>query len=188
MTDLMEMSRRGLEEAFFAEHNELLRQRLVEAERVASRKAALTAASGITDEAVLGRILALDIGPEALAALSLVPLLLVAWADGAVDQAERGAILRAANQARIGSTGRAHDLLEGWLERAPPAALFDTWAAYVHAVVAKLDPAQRADLRTHLLGDLRSVAEASGGFFGLGRTISDAEARMLARLEAAFGV
>jgi hypothetical protein len=31
------------------------------------------------------------------------------------------------------------------------------------------------------------VAEASGGFLGLGRRISDAEAAMLARLEAAFG-
>jgi tellurite resistance protein len=187
MTDLMEMSRRGLEEAFFAEHNELLRQRLIEAERQASRKAALTAASGITDEAVLARIMALDIGPEALAALSLVPLLLVAWADGTLDAAERAAILKAAAEARLGSTGRAHELLQGWLQRPPPAALLDTWAAYVRALVARLDAGQRTELRTHLLGALRSVAEASGGFLGLGRRISDAEAAMLARLEAAFG-
>lgn len=186
MIDLMELSRRGLEESFFAEQNALLRQRLIEADRQAARRAALVAASGITDEALLARILALGIDAEGLAALSMVPLLLVGWADGAVDQAERAVILKAAAAAHLSRRGRAQDLLEGWLHRAPPPALFEIWAGYVRAVVAQLDTSGRAAFRAHLLGDLRAVAEASGGFFGLGRTISDAEAKMVAKLEAAF--
>ena len=186
MSESLDQSRRALEEAFFAEHNEKLRQRLIEADRLNSRKAALSAASGITDEAVLARIMALDIGPEALVALSLVPLLLVAWADGALDEDERAAILKAAEEAKIGRAGPAHELLAGWLQRPPPAALFETWSGYIHAVTARLDGPQRAELRTHLLGTVRAVAEASGGFLGLGRKVSSAEAAMLARLEGAF--
>ncbi|MBX9697950.1 MAG: hypothetical protein K2X74_00880 [Acetobacteraceae bacterium] len=186
MSESLDKGRHALEEAFFAEHNELLRQRLIEADRVQSRKAALTAASGITDEAVLGRIMALGIGPETLAALSLAPLLLVAWADGTLDAEEREAILAEAAKAHLGRQAQARELFAGWLERKPPAALFDTWSAYVRAMAAGLAPPQREEMRGHLLASLRAVAEASGGFFGLGRRISGPEAAMLARLEAAF--
>jgi hypothetical protein len=186
VSESLDQRRRALEEAFFADHNEKLRQRLAEADRVSSRKAALSAASGITDEAVLARIMALDIGPEALAALSLIPLLLVAWADGTLDEEERAAILKAAEDGRVGREGPAHDLLAGWLQRPPPAALFETWSGYIGAVTARLDLPQREELRTHLLGTVRAVAEASGGFLGLGRKVSSAEAAMLTRLEAAF--
>jgi hypothetical protein len=186
MSESLDQSRRALEEAFFAEHNELLRQRLIEADRVNTRKAALTAASGITDEAVLARIMALEIGPETLAALALVPLLLVAWADGALDEGEQQAVLKAAANARIRRGTPAHELLAGWLQRPPPAALFETWSAYIGAVTATLDGPRRAELRTQILGAVRLVAEASGGFFGLGRRISAAEVAVLAKLEAAF--
>jgi hypothetical protein len=92
----MDQRRRALEDAFFAEQDRKLRDKLVAADPTAARRTALTETSGITDPQVLDRLMALDIGPETLAALSLVPLVLVAWADGTIDDKERTAVLKAA--------------------------------------------------------------------------------------------
>eukprot|EP01031_Cornospumella_fuschlensis_P018397 gene18397-22520_t len=85
MSDSILAARRtGLEEAFFARHNEELRQKMLQADAEKFRREALSAATGIVDDAVLARLMALQIGTGTLAALTLVPMVLVAWADGAV--------------------------------------------------------------------------------------------------------
>jgi len=187
MSELLEDRRRALEDAFFAAQDAKLRQKLAEADTRAARKAALIAASGIQDGPVLERLLDLDMGPEALTALSLVPLILVAWADGEIDGSEKTAILKAAAESHLPHGSAGHALLEGWLKQRPPARLFETWSAYVHAATASLDAAQRTGLRDHLLGQARSVAEAAGRFLGFGSAISSSEAAVLEKLEAAFG-
>ena len=107
MSESMDQRRRALEDAFFAEQDRKLRDKLVAADPTAARRTALTETSGITDPQVLDRLMALDIGPETLAALSLVPLVLVAWADGTIDDKERTAVLKAAAEGHValGSTG-----------------------------------------------------------------------------------
>ena len=94
--------RRALEEAFFAKQDAVLRKKLAEPAELRAKKDAYSAVSGITDEAVLDALAKLDVTPETLAALSLVPLVAVAWADGSIDAKERAAVLRAA-----GDTGLA---------------------------------------------------------------------------------
>ena len=88
--------RKTLEEAFFANHNKTLLHRLKQTASVQQKKAALAAASGISDDNALEKLVALDIDSDTLAALSLVPILKVAWADGAIDDKERKAALSAA--------------------------------------------------------------------------------------------
>jgi hypothetical protein len=178
--------KRALEEAFFARENERLRQRLIDADTDRSRKAALAAASGITDEKVLDRLAGLGLGTDTLAALALVPLVAVAWADGSIDRTERAAVLDAAKQAGIGGQGAGQELLDRWLGERPPAALLDAWMDYTRAICAGLGTSERAALRDELLGRARRVAEATGGFLGLSSPISDAEAAVLAKLEGAF--
>ena len=63
--------RKALEDAFFAKHNEQLKQQLREAHTAQAKRDALRTASGITDEAVLDQLIALDIQSETVAALSL---------------------------------------------------------------------------------------------------------------------
>ncbi len=53
-------------------------------------------------------------------------------------------------------------------------------------MAAKLDDAGVQALRADLLGRARRVAEAAGGFLGLGRRVSAAEQAVLERLAAAF--
>jgi uncharacterized membrane protein YebE (DUF533 family) len=66
------------------------------------RKEALAAASGITDDAVLDRLAAFNLGADTLAALSVAPLVVVAWADGGIDDKERSAVLAGAAEAGLG--------------------------------------------------------------------------------------
>jgi hypothetical protein len=185
MSETFDLSRRGFEESFFAAENDRLLRQMIEADRLRSQKVKLSAASGIVDGALLDQLMALEVRADTLTALTLAPLVLVAWADDDLDAKERAAILKAAER-YVPADSPAHRLLAGWLQRKPPASIFDTWSAYVAALGAQLSAAERDALRSQLIGQARAVAEAAGGLLGLGWAVSPAEGAMLKRLEAAF--
>ena len=178
--------RKALEDAFFATHNEQLKQKLQEADAERAKRDTLRAASGIADEAVLDQLIALDIHSETVAALSLIPLLEVAWADGRMETEERQAILDGAQTMGLLTENASYELLEGWLDQPPNPALFTAWQAYVRALAATLDVEAREALKTELLGRARAVADAAGGILGFGSRISRAEQAKLRMLEQAF--
>jgi hypothetical protein len=184
--DFLHDRERALEEAFFAQQDEALLRRLREADAKKSKKEALFAASGISDDAVLEKLVALGIDGAAVAALSLVPLVLVAWADGDIDAKERGAALSAAVEAGVDRQGAGYQLLERWLTTKPPSNLLATWTDYIHAITATMTEQGKRELKADLLGRARSIAEAAGGILGAGWKTSPAEKDMLARLERAF--
>lgn len=184
--DLLEDRRRALEEAFFAKHNDALLQRMREAETTASRRQAIAAASGIADEAVLDKLMSLNISSETVAALSMVPLVAVAWADGSIDERERAAILGGAVDAGLDERGPSYELLGQWLGKPPSPELLAAWKTYIAAVAGALDGAGRQALKGELLGRARGVAEAAGGFLGVGQRVSPAEDAVLKQLEAAL--
>ena len=185
--EILSDRRKALEEAFFAKHNEMLRRRLTESDQLRARRDSFVAISGITDDAVLDQLVKLDITPDTLAALSLVPLIAVAWADGALDARERAAVLAGAEEAGLNPADPSHQLLDQWLTARPPAALLATWKSYIAAITGSLDDAAKTALRTKLLSRARTVAEATGGFLGLGRTVSAEEEAVLASLARTFG-
>jgi hypothetical protein len=177
---------RALEEAFFARQNEEALARLRRAEQDASRRQGMAAATGIADEALLDRWLALDLGPRTVAALALVPFVLVAWADGSLDAKERAALRDAAEESGFDLTSEAADLLRAWTDAPPPRSMEGAWHDYVHALTRPMDAAAREALHQQTLGRARRIAEAAGGFLGLGQRVSAAEAAVLARLDRAF--
>ena len=176
----------ALEEAFFAKQDEALLRRLRDAEAAKSKKETLSAASGIADDAVLDRLVALGVDGATIAALSLVPLVLVAWADGEMDAKERGAVLSAAAEAGVEEGGPAHQLLSRWLSTRPPPQLLATWTDYVRAISPTMSDGARQQLKSNLLGRARQVADAAGGILNVGMRISPAEKDVLARLDKAF--
>ena len=178
--------RAGLEEAFFARQNEELRRKLVEAGQQTDRRQALAAASHIQDAAVLDRLLALGLGAETLSALTLIPLVLVAWADGDLSDLERKAVMDAAANEGISHEAPGHKLLEGWLRQKPGPELVAAWKEYVRALAQPLDLDARRELERHVMDKARQVADAAGGFLGLTSRISVAEQEMLSDLSAAF--
>ncbi|MEE9559579.1 MAG: hypothetical protein V3V64_02240 [Acidiferrobacterales bacterium] len=183
---LLGSRRKALEDSFFAKENEKLRQALQEKKSAQANREALSAASGVTDDTVLDELIALDISSDTLAALSLVPLVEVAWADGSIDEKERSAILAAAAHAGLERDGASYQLLQGWLAVQPESKVLAAWKDYVAALSNTLSADANAALKQDLLGRARSVAEAAGGFLGLGSKISSAEQAMLNELEQAF--
>ncbi len=183
--ELLGDRRKALEESFFAKENQKLRARLSAQKATREAREALSQACGISDEAVLDRLVKLGVAPETLAALSLVPLIEVAWADGKLDDKEREAVLAGASSSGVSEDSPARELLEGWLARKPAAALREAWDAYITELVATLSPDERQALKRELLGRARAVAEAAGGLLGLG-SISKEEAAVLDRLENIF--
>lgn len=183
--DFLGDRRMALEEAFFRKENE---KHLAElrAELAAKKsKEELRTASGVTDEAALDHLVELGVSGHTLAALSLVPLIHVAWADGKMDEREREAVLMAASGKGIEPDSAGHRLLAGWLARPPEPVLFDAWRAYIKELASSLVPGQRGLLKSQILAFAQTVAESAGGFLGM-KSVSAAEKAALAEIEAAF--
>jgi hypothetical protein len=176
--------RKALEEAFFAKHNAALLVRLREAREKLNSFETLARASGIRDAAVLEKLVELGLDAASWTALSLVPLVEVAWADGVVEASERDAILAAAGAQGIAPGSASCALLENWLDTRPPAVLFATWGAYAVGIAAELDDHERALLRAEIVGRVRKIARMAGG--ALGARFSDAEKRAIAAIEKPF--
>ncbi|MBU8543252.1 MULTISPECIES: hypothetical protein [Roseomonadaceae] len=184
--EFLDDRRRALEEAFFAQEAAAWRERHRAATAAQSERERLAAASGISEPALLDRLVSAGVKAETLAALSLVPLVLVAWADGTLDEAERKALLEAAAESGVTAGSAAHESFTQWLAAPPPPGLLETWTAYIQASAPGMDPQSRELLKATLIGRARRVAEAAGGFLGLGARISPAEAKMLEQLERSF--
>jgi hypothetical protein len=175
-----------LEDEFFRREDQRLIERLNELKAVEMTRDALAKATGITKPAVLDKLMALGIRAETVTALFIVPLVEVAWADGALDAKERRAILDRAGDSGVARGSTEYALIETWLDRRPDPKLLTAWTHLVQGMCEQLGPDGAARLKAGLLERARTVASASGGVFGIGSKVSNAEAAILAQLEAAF--
>jgi hypothetical protein len=186
MQDFFAKQGRSLEDAFFRKRDEELIRQMREKEASAQRRQALAEASGIKDRHVLDQLVAHNIHAETLAAFALIPILEVVWADGHVHRDERQAVMKAVGQFGMAQGGTASKLIDEWLCRRPGPKLMKMWKDYVAALREVLPAIAMQELRRDVLGHARSVAEAAGGFLGIGR-ISAAEEAVLREMESAFG-
>src|SRR5262245_63272812 len=179
--------RRVLEEEFFRKQEATLLNQLRATQANESAQEALAAATGVRDSTVLHKLNTLGITSDTLLALGLVPLVAIAWADGALDVKERQAIVANLGVAGIVADSPAGQLVQSWLANPPPASMLEAWPSYTSALAAELSPTERNNLRDSVLGRARAVAEAAGGFLGFGNRISKAEEELLQRLAGGFG-
>jgi len=179
--------RRVLEEEFFRKQERALLDQLRTAQSKESAQEALATATGIRDSAVLHKLSTLGITSDTLLALGFVPLVAVAWADGTLDDKERSAIVASLSEAGIVADSPAGQLIQTWLSSPPPTSMLEAWSSYTSALAAELSPDERHNLRDSVLGRVRTVAEAAGGFLGLGKRVSRAEEEQIQKLAQAFG-
>lgn len=184
--DSLEGRGRSLEEEFFHREDQRLIARLRALKETETAREALAKATGITNSDVLDKLAALGIKPETVVALSLVPLVEVAWADGSLDDKERRSVMASARESGLGPDSAEHALLEAWLQRRPEPRLLLAWTHLVQGMREKLDSKEVVALRSKLIERARLVARASGGTLGLGSKVSHAEEEMLQRLDRAF--
>jgi hypothetical protein len=177
---------RTLADIFFLERDKKLIEDLHRIEKMKETKQVLSKVSGITDNDVLQKLIDLNIRPEILATLALVPLVEVAWADGTIDEAEQTAVLKAGEQSFVSKDSPDFDLLNQWMTHKPQAKMLEAWKHYINGLCGELTQHQKNALKKDLIGHARQVAEAAGGIMGFGSKISKAEQDILAKLESAF--
>lgn len=173
------------EEKYFAEQ-EAKRRREVrdEMERRAAElaeKERLARAAGLSDVTLADRLKALGITAETAPLLDLLPVAMVAWADGSVSRAERAEVMKLVEARGYGAGSTPWLFMASLLDTRPSGTLLEEL---------------RLVLRDFLKGDVakgeeivalsRRVAEASGAFFGLGPRIDSKEQELLDRLAAFF--
>jgi hypothetical protein len=181
----MQKLQASLEEAFFLQQERKILERRRAERQLEETRRDLAAASGIRDEAVLDKLVALNIRPETVASLALAPLVEVAWCDSAVSADERKAVLDASSQTASKPAELDHELLAQWLTHRPEPALFAAWEQYVKGLCELLSASERLALKQEILDHCHQVARASGGLLGMG-AVSAAEKAAMTRIEAAF--
>ncbi|MCE5341070.1 MAG: TerB family tellurite resistance protein [Planctomycetaceae bacterium] len=175
-----------LEDLFFIKKDRELIAQLHKMERMKESKKSLATVSGITNDKVLEKLVELEIRPEVIASLAMIPLIEVAWADGEIDKNERRVILDAACEIFITKESPDYALLKSWLKYKPNVKLFNAWKHYIQGLCEQLTKQQKNALKKDLIGHAKDVAQAAGGFLGFGDKISKAEQKMLDKLTQAF--
>ncbi len=177
---------RTLIDAIFHEQDQKLLKAFHERLAKLDRREQLARICGINDEAMLDHMIDLELQPEAIAAIAVVPLVAVAWADGAVQDRERAAIIKAAQATGITSQDGRFPILEHWLSEKPGPEIMNAWKLYVAALCKQLDAKEVQKLQADLLDRAESVAEAAGGILGVTSKISATEREMIKTLQQAF--
>jgi len=176
---------RALETAFFHRVDEKLLADLKSSLSLEQETQELSEATGLTDQNLLNELVSLGLSPETVMAISLVPLVLVAWADGKVDAKERSTIFAAAKEQGITDGSPAAKMMKHWLNSKPDPKLGATWIHYIQTIFDDLEDNTRRALVSDFDRRTRAIAKSSGGALGLGK-ISNAEKSEIADLRQAF--
>lgn len=185
MSVTLEDRAKALEDQFFEKENQKKLEAMRAKEAAQATREELRKASGMTDDKVLDKLIGLGLKTNTIAALSLVPLIEVAWADGEIQDNERNAILQGAHGKGLEQGTDGYELLQSWLKRRPDRALIEAWESYIQALTGQLNDEQNKLLKNQIVGFAKMVAAAAGGFLGIGK-VSSAEEKILARIESAF--
>ncbi len=176
---------RIMEDQFFQKQDKLLIEARKKLEAMQETKANLAQVSGIKDEAVLDKLIQLNIRPEVLATIFAIPLVAVAWADGELQEKERDELFRYVHKAGLSNKMVDTTIISIWLKQKPAPELMEAWEHYIHALCKQLSPEERQSLKMEVLSDARTIANAAGGFLGFG-ALAPEEQEVLEKLESAF--
>jgi len=183
--ELGEKRRLTLEDMFFYEQDRRILEERAKLQQMKQTKASLAKVSGIHDDALLEKLIELEIGPETLATLIGIPLIEVAWADGEMDEKERKKLFEYAEKAGLRQKGLDPKIMSAWLKKKPDPSLLKAWKQYIQTLCKELGAHERKALHDEVMADARAVAEAAGGLLGLAK-ISPEEKAMLKTLDEAF--
>ena len=186
-TDPFEQRRIGFEEAFFKDRDRQLMEKMRSEISAFEEKRKLAHVSGVVEERVLQNLVQAGVTAESLTAVTLAPMIEVAWCDGNVSSEERDAILNAAADQGIKPDTAAFGLLKSWLGQRPDPHIIAAWKDYVQDVSSKMPADSVAALKKSMIDRVTKVASAAGGFLGLA-TISAKEKSKIDELAKAFGV
>jgi len=146
----------------------------------------LSMETGIMCKATLERLLSYGIRAENVKALQLSPLFFVAWADGELDRNEHDTIMDHVKSWGINPSDPSYYFISYWLEVPPSPEYFEAWRLYIGGKFQQADDASFLQLKDDTLRQVKMVAEASGGFWGFGESISAFERKEIQKFEEIF--
>jgi hypothetical protein len=188
MSQTLDKQRQAMHDAFFADRDQELLEFLdqVQLGEQQQRQDALQQAAGVKDPEVLARLERLGVGPSAMTAFALLPLVRLAWADTKVSQGEFAALLKASEEDGIVYGTPSYRLLSRWLDERPSESMVEAWIAYAEALSRELDESSLEVLRQATIERAKRIAKASGGILGLGDRTSHDERNALLDLQRAL--
>jgi len=175
---------RALEELFFFKQNAVLIEKKQQLQKLERDLKTMSGISGISNAAVLRKLVELNVQAEVLATLLIIPHIEVAWADRKMDAEERAAILKAAENDKIFGGPIDKSLFEHWLRHEPPTGFLESWIFYMQGLCQLLSEDERQALKSDILQRARTVAEA--GRPSSKSKISRKKEKVLHKLESAF--
>ncbi len=184
-TDMLQVRERALEYEFFHKVDEDLWRKLREKLEFDNRRQSLAETTGITDEVVLDELVASNISGETMMALSLFPLVWIAWSDGHIEPDERAAILAAAVAAGHERDSASYHMIELWLDHRPQASLQAAWQDYVHYLARTMPPAAYEGFKHNVLHSSRQLADTICFRYGF-HDAESAQDAILDQIEATF--
>lgn len=181
------LSKRGhaLEEEYFRKKDRELIEKLRQTAAANRAKSDMAARIGIDDPELLQELQALGFTPDTVILLPLVPVVQMAWVDDSVAPAERALIVKLARSRGVTEGSAADGVLAQWLSRPPDAQVVASATRLIRGMLAAPASAHVDLTADDLVGYCESIAEASGGIFGLHR-ISAEERDLLATIAAAL--
>ena len=174
-------------DSMFVAKNEELMEKLREQIKHDEQLEELSKAIGIEDKALVQSLMDLGITAHSMAALTMYPMVCVAYADGVLNLEERDLIMKMASEWNMKPGDPGFEVLNHWLTDGPTEGGFEVWKKYIQAVTTQMTPQQIADLKISIMNRSNAVATAVGDVLGrFGNRTNKAEEARLAEIEAAF--
>jgi hypothetical protein len=165
-----------------AEARQQLRVALHESAVALKRDRELLGELDDSEDALAARVAALGFDGEAAKIFDLLPLVHVAWADGAIQPAERASILSLLSVRGL-PLGKAYTVMLALLEEEPSEEYLDESLNLLRTLIERGD-APKAET---IVGLCIMVAESAGGFLGLLNPISRVEKQAIERIAGRLG-
>ncbi len=143
--------------------------------------------TGVTEEVLLDRLLEAGFHEKNIFALTWLPIALTAWASDGVSNDESEAARLVNLCSVLTGNPESAELFQHWLTVKPSEKLSRLWEDYVRCRIASGSDPTHEQTGQAILFMASKVAQASGGFMGLGQ-ISVAERQVLDRIRAAYGL
>ncbi|MHC2070014.1 hypothetical protein ACYFX5_21275 [Bremerella sp. T1] len=174
-------------DAMFVKQNEELWEKLREQIAEEEKMDELSKAIGIDDKVLIQQLLDMGITAKSIAALTMYPMVSVAYADGVLNVEERELIMKMASEWNMKPGDPGFEVLNDWLTDGPAEGGFEAWKKYIQAVLSQMTPQQAADLKLSILTRSKAVATAVGDVLGrFGNRTTKAEDARLAEIESVF--
>jgi len=184
--DAFESRRTSFEESYFRKKDAELVEKLRQVFQAKVDREELRRRTGITNEEVLDRLMTVQVRGEMLTAFKLLPLVEIAWADGACDKREADAVVAAAIKHGIAPGSIALQRVRDWLERGPNPDARKAWYMYAQELRKVLSPVELKTFREDLVQAAQRIAELSGGILMTFFTVNRSEKTVLTKMTDAL--